>query len=126
MQAISEDRQILVNLEINNQCHLTNVCGTSCVLNEIAWALPQAKEQSAEQVLAATQEVIDNGHKVRHLAIVGKEPLETPDLLFDILRRYHAAPVETRPARIGVITSGINLKSCQQRFVELPIDWCNS
>lgn len=124
MSDLTEDRQVLVNLEINKDCQLTSVCGDSCFLNLVEKALPGVERLAPAAVLAAAREVIDHGQTVRHLAITGKEPLDTPDLLFDILRYYHAAPVESRPGTVGIITSGLQLRRHAHRFPELPLDWC--
>jgi len=124
MNGMSEARQVLVNLEINKDCQLTKICGDDCILNMIEGSLPDARQISSEMVIEVAQEVIDNGQNVRHLAITGKEPLDTPEVLFDILRRYRKASEETRPGRVGVITSGLKLRQCMADLVKWPLDWC--
>jgi hypothetical protein len=122
--ALAQDRQVLVNLEINKSCHLTSVCGDTCVLNLIEKSLPQAQLMDPVETFQAACEVIDHGQHVRHLAIVGKEVLETPDLLFAILERYHAANEATRPGAVSIITSGLLLHKYLDRFAELPLSGC--
>lgn len=124
MAYLTEDRQVLVNLEINKDCELTKICGDSCFLNLVEQSLPGIRNLSSADVLTAAREVIDNGRYVRHLALVGKEPLDTPELLFEILRYYHESPIDTRPGTIGINTSGLQLRKLSSQFVHLPIDWC--
>lgn len=119
-----EDRRVLVNLEINNRCQLTNICGENCILNTIASSIPSAQAMKPEQVLEAAFEVIENGQNVGPLALVGKEVLESPDVLFAILERYHSTPVEIRPQSIQIITSGAQLRRHIDRFAELPLHGC--
>lgn len=120
----TEQRQVLVNLEINNRCQLTDVCGEDCILNSIARSIPGAREMDPAEVLEAAYEVIANGCNVGPLALVGKEVLESPDILFAILKRYHDTPVEVRPESIQIITSGVQLHRYIGRFVELPLHGC--
>lgn len=121
---ITAKRQVLVNLEINKSCQLTTVCGNSCILNLIEQSLNGAETMDALEVLEAAYEVIANGHKIGPLALLGKEVLESPDVLFAILQRYHETPEETRPGSVQIITSGLLLHQHLERFAELPLSGC--
>ncbi len=117
------DRQILFNLELNNRCSYSVACGNNCYLNVMAKGSP-AESLTEEQIFEAANEVISQGEEVRHLAIVGKEPLESPELLLRILRRYHAASERIRPWKIGVITAAARrLSELAEDFISLPLDW---
>lgn len=118
------ERQILVNLEINRDCHLTKVCGDQCILNRHEHSLLGAEVMDPAEVLQAACEVIDHGYHVRHLALVGKEVLESPEVLFAILQHYHLTPVVIRPASIQIITSGILLHRHTEQFAKWPLSAC--
>jgi len=120
----SEHQQLLVNIEINNSCAYTPVCGNTCYLNVVApaggVALPKA------DVLAAAREVILHGEHVRHLVLPGKEVFETAELLLQIVEEFHGAPEHTRPGDISIITaSAQGLHRCATRLAETPLGAVN-
>lgn len=117
---LGESRKVLINLEINNNCSYTATCGDRCILNNVRVA---AKPISEREILLAAFEFIENGSTIRHFAIPGKEPLESPTLLFDIVERYHNTPREQRPGTIGIITSGLKLSGNTRLFQEFSLDW---
>ena len=117
-----EDRAVLVNLEINNKCSYTVTCGSNCILNA---TMPNSTPMPEKETLQAAFETIANGATVRHLAIPGKEPLESPELMLRILERYHNAPQSQRPGTIGIITSGLLMKKSTPIFREYPLNWMN-
>lgn len=119
---LNEHRSVLVNLEINNKCSYTVTCGDNCILNAI---MPKSTPITELETLHAAFEIITNGATVRHFAIPGKEPLESPELLLKILHRYYGTPHEQRPGTIGIITSGLMLKKNTPIFQAFPLNWMN-
>lgn len=120
-QCLHARRQILVNVEINRRCPWTETCDSSCILNVLE---PTAPDLSLPELRRGIEEFIDAGKRVRHFAICAKEPLATPDVLFeDVLRPYHNADSEDRPGTVGIITSGVGLSGLIDRFAALPLHW---
>src|SRR5262245_61250452 len=88
---LGEHRQLLVNIELNNSCAYTKICGGSCYLNAVS---PVGKRPlRAKDVLGAAREVIQHGEFVRHLVLPGKEVFESPNLLLQVIEEFHATPV---------------------------------
>jgi MoaA/NifB/PqqE/SkfB family radical SAM enzyme len=117
---LGEHRQLLVNIELNNSCAFTDVCGPTCYLNVIAQVgkVPLA----SELVLAAAREIIQCGENVRHLVLPGKEVFESPELLLEVIEEFHAAPAHTRPGDISIITaSSAGLQRHASRLANTPL-----
>jgi hypothetical protein len=121
--SLGEHRQVLSNLEINNRCSFSSRCGAACYLNVVA-PLASREALPAEQVLAAARETIRNGWDVRHLGLPGKEVLESPALLFQILEEFHSTLADTRPGSVGIITAhAAALKHHSRQLAEVPLGW---
>lgn len=122
--SLGEHRQLLVNIELNNSCAHTKVCGQTCYLNVVS---PVGKAPlGPELVLAAAREVIRRGEFVRHFVMPGKEVFETPDLLLGVLDEFHTAPIQSRPGTISIITaSATGLQRYASRLVETPLSAVN-
>lgn len=120
---LATEREILFNLEINNRCSFTSRCGRNCCLNVLGEGLKT--ESLPENILRqVAHEAIWSGGGIRHLAVVGKEPLESPGLLLAILKDFHAAPGNVRPSKIGVITAAARMLAGLSRcLAEFPLDW---
>lgn len=113
----------LVNLEINNSCAFTAACGESCVLE--MRKVPGREVMSSDSLSCATSEVLSLGNQVCQLVLAGKEPMESPDFMFEkVLKPWHASQPNKRAAAVGIITSGVALKKHFDRFVETPLSWC--
>src|SRR5690349_1347379 len=107
---------VLVNLEINRTCGYTQLCGDTCVLNKLA---PDTAAMTRDRLRAVARDVLSSNGRIRHLALVGKEVLDTPERLFeDVLEPYHVASTRLRPDSIGIITSGRGLPPLVPRFVD--------
>ena len=117
----NSSQQVLSNIEINNKCRFTSDCGSHCILNQLA---PSTAALSQSTVLQIGEEIVLHGRSIRHLVIAGKEPLETPSRVFSLLRAYHAAPVDTRPGAVGLLTSGVGLDTLIDSFTQNPLSWC--
>ncbi len=77
--------------------------------------------------MAAAREVIQNGEFVRHLVLPGKEVFETPELLMQVVEEFHAAPVQSRPGGISIITaSPAGLTRYAPRLTDMPLGAVNS
>lgn len=121
---LGEQRQLLVNLEVNNSCKYTEVCGRTCYLNVIA---PTGREPlPTEMILSAARELIQRGDQVRHLVLPGKEVFESPELLLRIVEEFHAASPSSRPGDISIITaSGAGLRRHASRLADTPLGAVN-
>ncbi|MBL9144121.1 MAG: hypothetical protein JNM99_10625 [Verrucomicrobiaceae bacterium] len=114
-------QEVLVNLEINDRCAFTAACGETCYLNSVH--VDHARIPSAS-VLAAARAFVARGDIVRHLAIPGKEPFETPELLLEIARAFHATPEVERPASLGVISASLpGIQQWLPKFDQAPLCW---
>jgi hypothetical protein len=121
-QPIAEDRQLLINFESGNTCGFTEVCRENCVLN--ARRVPAGSEMSEADKRAALRELIVYGETIRHVALVGKEPLANIDLICDYaLPLYHSTTPARRPGSFGLITSGLGLRKVIPRFRDRPLPW---
>jgi hypothetical protein len=77
-------------------------------------------------VLSAAREVIQNGEFVRHLVLPGKEVFETPELLMQVIEEFHAAPLQSRPGDISIITaSPAGLTRYTPRLADMPLGAVN-
>ena len=120
---LGEHRQVLVNIELNNVCANTPICGSTCYLNLMA-AGKTGKALSPELVFAAACEVIEHGWDVRHLVLPGKEVWESATLLMQIAEAYHGAPSHKRPGSLGIVTaSASGLRRYGGRLAETPLTW---
>lgn len=112
---------ILLNVEVNADCRFTRICGDDCILNMLN---PEAQQMTAGEMDVALKEASRlPAHLVRHLALVGKEPMETPRRVLDLLAAYHARPAALRPASIGMITSGVGLQQFAHAARSTPLSW---
>jgi len=82
-----------------------------------------AKEIEREQLLAVVNEAFALDPALRHFAIVGKEPTESPEELLAILKRWHGLSKECRPGSIGMITSGLGIPCLTCELVQTPLSW---
>jgi len=121
---LGDHRQVLANIELNNSCANTSVCGPTCYLNVVS---PVGKRPlRPEQVLAAAREVLRHGEFVRHLVLPGKEVFESSALLLDVIEEFHAAPVQSRPGGLSIITaSPYGLKRYAHRLADMPLSAVN-
>jgi hypothetical protein len=116
-------REILCNLEINDRCAWTAQCSSHCYLNSLGSGL-RTRSASDDVILDAAREMIWSGAAVRHLAIPGKEPMESFSLLLSILKEYHEAPRDLRPANLGIITAAAKLiERHTGDMADWPLDW---
>jgi MoaA/NifB/PqqE/SkfB family radical SAM enzyme len=122
--SLGEHRQLLVNIELNNSCAYTKVCGQTCYLNLVS---PVGKTPlRAEQVFAAAREFILHGEFVRHLVLPGKEVFESPEVLLRVIEEFHAVPIHSRPGQISIITaSPFGLKRYARRLADTPLGVLN-
>ena len=120
---LGKHRQFLTNLELNNSCANTGICGSNCYLNVIAPATDRTP-LDPETVLEAAIELIRHGRNVRHMACPGKEPWESSTLLLEIIEEFHGSPIDTRPGTIGIISaSPVGFNRHAKRLSDTPLSW---
>jgi hypothetical protein len=120
---LDEQRQLLINLELNNVCANTHICGSNCYLNVISEG-KRMRPLPSTLVFSAASEIIANGWDVRHLVLPGKEVWESPELLLRIIEQFHAAPAHSRPGSLGIITaSPVGLRQYANRLADSPLSW---
>lgn len=110
-----------VSIEINAFCPFSGpkACGDRCVLQ--ARKAPKELLLRPDEIGEMFQEILDCGNSIRHFGVPGMEPLASPNILFDLLDRYHNRRPDERPLTFNVITSGYGLSEAIPRFRELPI-----
>ncbi len=111
----------MVNIEINDRCGYTNKCGCSCILNQLGSG--RREELNSTSYYEFCREMAANGETIENVALVGKEPTETPERLDRTLEILNGASVDTRPLNIGMITAGHRLSNVQSILRENPLDW---
>lgn len=111
----------MVNAELNDRCSFSSACGPACILNQLgSGRYPEMSDFAYRSFL---RDLARHGQSVENLALVGKEPTETPDRLAETLRIVRSATIESRPLRIGMITAGHRLPHIRGILAEHPLDW---
>lgn len=119
---LNDERQLLANIEINNECGWDSVCSMACVLNAQGALARRGTDLSEFELAKAVAEIVTHSF-TRYVVLAGKEPTATPRRLACALEAFHAQAAP-RPA-LGMITSGIGLEECRQLLETMPLDFVN-
>jgi hypothetical protein len=123
---LNEEQTILANIEITAACRWRERCSDRCILEVVNSRAGKPMEES--KVMAAGAELVRSpqSRRVRHLGVVGREPLEAPGVLLGLLRLWHGTPAEVRPGTFGVITAAAGpLAEFAPSFADNPMTWLN-
>ena len=102
---LTEDQNILINIETTASCRFTKRCGDHCILNMVN---SKAREpMSRDLALRVAEELFSSPHsrRIRHVGMVGKEVLDAPELLGEIAKLWHHTPTFRRPGTLGMISA---------------------
>ena len=123
---LTEDQNILINIETTASCRFTKRCGGHCILNMVN---SKAREpMSHEMMLQIAEEIFSSPHsrRIRHVGAVGKEVLDAPALLLEIARLWHRTPSFRRPGTLGMISAAAEpMNKFASSFAENPLSWVN-
>ncbi len=114
-------RKVMLNVELNDRCAFTSSCGDNCILNQLGSGLHREMDDGLHHAFA--RESVKVSSSVENMALVGKEPCETPHRLEKLVRSYHAADPAHRPLRFGMITAGHKLAAQLPLLKKYPLHW---
>jgi hypothetical protein len=115
------DRVVMFNVEVNDRCAFSRRCGDICILNQLGSG--KRAELSDHVWRELVEELFSCGTSLENVALVGKEPTETPERLEALLGAFHRSGDFDRPLRVGMITSGYQLDRTSGLFRQFPLDW---
>ena len=99
--------QLLVSMEITDQCRWTPVC-TNCILGIVHSRA--GKAMAKEEALSVGRALVSGpgASGVRHLFIAGKEPTESSEVLLGLVAAWNESPADQRCRRLGVISASVS------------------
>ena len=124
--SLTEDQNILINIESTGSCHFTKRCGDRCILNMVN--SKARAPMSPDTVLQIADEIFSSpsSHRIRHVGAVGKEVMDAPELLGEIAKLWHRTLAFRRPGTLGMISAAAEpMVKFAPRFAENPLSWLN-